>query len=289
LISITDGQIYLSPTLYELGVLPAVDVGKSVSRVGGQAQLPAYRGAVGDLKLAYSQFEELESFSRFGARLDEDTRKIIEHGGRIRACLKQPEFSPVPVDVQIAVLLTLGAALFDLVPIEKMKEAEQALRTAVGGLPSEVRDRLQSPEKLSPQDRESILKIARDSLVPFQLKPETKPESKPEDSKTTQPQPKGEPQVEDSKAGKTPPKIESKPGEAKETKTETKPADIKGAKIPPQEELQAKPSVGANPGPPPGPKAEQASSPKPPPETKLEPKPTDPMSVPAQAEPGKKP
>ncbi|HUW00323.1 MAG TPA: alternate F1F0 ATPase, F1 subunit alpha, partial [Gallionella sp.] len=71
LISITDGQIYLSPNLFELGILPAVDVGKSVSRVGGKAQRAAYRAVAGDLKLAYAQFEELESFARFGTRLDE--------------------------------------------------------------------------------------------------------------------------------------------------------------------------------------------------------------------------
>ena len=119
LISITDGQIYLSPALFELGVLPAVDVGKSVSRVGGKAQRAAYRAVAGDLKLAYAQFEELETFARFGARLDEDTRKIIEHGRRIRACLKQPEFSPVSVPAQIAILLALTATLFDPVPIEQ--------------------------------------------------------------------------------------------------------------------------------------------------------------------------
>ncbi len=76
LISITDGQIYLSPSLFELGVLPAVDVGKSVSRVGGKAQRAAYRAVAGDLKLAYAQFEELETFARFGTRLDEDTRAL---------------------------------------------------------------------------------------------------------------------------------------------------------------------------------------------------------------------
>jgi F-type H+-transporting ATPase subunit alpha len=80
LISITDGQLYLSPTLFELGTLPAVDVAKSVSRVGGKAQLAAYHAIAGSLKLAYSQFEELETFSRFGSRLDESTRNIIEHG-----------------------------------------------------------------------------------------------------------------------------------------------------------------------------------------------------------------
>ncbi len=71
LISITDGQIYLSPTLFELGILPAVDVGKSVSRVGGKAQRAAYRAVAGDLKLAYAQFTELESFAKFGTRLDD--------------------------------------------------------------------------------------------------------------------------------------------------------------------------------------------------------------------------
>ena len=107
LISITDGQIYLSPKLFELGILPAVDVGKSVSRVGGKAQRAAYRAVAGDLKLAYAQFEELETFARFGTRLDENTRKVIEHGQRIRACLKQPEFEPVSVPGQIAILLAL--------------------------------------------------------------------------------------------------------------------------------------------------------------------------------------
>ena len=113
LISITDGQLYLSPTLFELGTLPAVDVAKSVSRVGGKAQLAAYHAIAGNLKLAYSQFEELETFSRFGSRLDESTRKIINHGQRIRACLKQTEFAPVSVVEQISVLLALTEGLFD--------------------------------------------------------------------------------------------------------------------------------------------------------------------------------
>src|ERR1700684_18158 len=123
LISITDGQIYLSPSLFELGVLPAVDVGRSVSRVGGKAQRAAYRAVAGDLKLAYAQFEELETFARFGARLDEDTRKIIEHGQRIRACLKQDELDPLPVPAQITILLALTANLFDPVPLDQMTAA----------------------------------------------------------------------------------------------------------------------------------------------------------------------
>ncbi len=176
LISITDGQIYLSPTLFELGVLPAVDVGKSVSRVGGKAQRTSYRTAVGDLKLAYAQYEELEIFSRFGARMDEKTRKIIEHGRRIRACLKQPEFSPLSVPEQITVLLALTAELFDGVPLTKITEAEQALREAAAYIPAKVRERLDSSEKLSVEDRETIMQIARKSLARFQSRVE--PEGK---------------------------------------------------------------------------------------------------------------
>jgi len=175
LISITDGQIYLSPSLFELGVLPAVDVGKSVSRVGGKAQRAAYRAVAGDLKLAYAQFEELETFARFGARLDENTREIIEHGRRIRACLKQPEFAPVSVPAQIAILLALTAKLFDLVPLEQMTDAEHALNMAAANIPAEVCARFETADKLNDEDRKAIVEIARQALARFQPKPEAKP------------------------------------------------------------------------------------------------------------------
>lgn len=181
LISITDGQIYLSPSLFELGVLPAVDVGKSVSRVGGKAQWATYRAVAGDLKLAYAQFEELETFARFGARLDEDTRKIIAHGQRIRACLKQAEFSPVSVPAQITILLALTAGLFDAVPIEQMQNAEAAIQQAAVNIPTEVCLRFKTAEKLTDEDRKTIMDIAQKSLNPFQIQPEPKlePESRP--------------------------------------------------------------------------------------------------------------
>ncbi len=178
LISITDGQIYLSPSLFELGVLPAVDVGKSVSRVGGKAQRAAYRAVAGDLKLAYAQFEELETFARFGARLDEDTRKLIEHGRRIRACLKQPEFSPVSVPAQIAVLLALSLKLFDSVPIDQMTEAENAVQETAANIPAEVCARLDTAEQLSDENRATIIQIARNALARFQPKSESGPEAK---------------------------------------------------------------------------------------------------------------
>jgi len=177
LISITDGQIYLSPLLFELGVLPAVDVSNSVSRVGGKAQRTAYRAVAGDLKLAYAQFEELETFARFGARLDEDTRKIIEHGRRIRACLKQPEFAPVSVTAQIAILLALTAKLFDPVPIDQMADAEHAVREAASDIPNEVSARFESAEKLTDEDRATIIQIVRNALARFQPQPVSREKS----------------------------------------------------------------------------------------------------------------
>lgn len=180
LISITDGQIYLSPALFELGVLPAVDVGKSVSRVGGKAQRAAYRAVAGDLKLAYAQFEELETFARFGAHLDQDTRKIIEHGRRIRACLKQSEFTPVSVPAQIAVLLALTAGLFEAVPVERMTDAESAVREAAAELPTALCARFETAATLSAEDRKTIVELARQALARFQPAPDVEAGSRPE-------------------------------------------------------------------------------------------------------------
>ena len=177
LISITDGQIYLSPSLFELGVLPAVDVGKSVSRVGGKAQRAAYRVVTGDLKLAYAQFEELETFARFGALRDENTRKIIAHGRRIRACLKQAECAPVSVPAQIAVLLALSAGLFDRVALDQMSDAQCAVQGAAANIGAEVCARFESADKLSDEDRNTIIEIARQALTPFQSKAEAKGEA----------------------------------------------------------------------------------------------------------------
>lgn len=157
LISITDGQIYLSPGLFELGILPAVDVGKSVSRVGGKAQSTSYRSIAGDLKLAYAQFEELETFARFGARLDEANVKVIEHGLRIRACLKQNEASPLLQIAQMLVLMSLKAGLFDSIALEDMDTAQLSLINSTDHLPQELLSLLESGEKLTDLDNQRLL------------------------------------------------------------------------------------------------------------------------------------
>jgi F-type H+-transporting ATPase subunit alpha len=121
----------------------------------------------------------LETFAKFGTRLDESTRKIIDHGQRIRACLKQPESQPVSMIEQITVLLALTANLFDPLPLEKVEDAELALRKATADIPADVAGRLTSADKLSDGDRKAILEIATRALVPFQPTPKLKPDAEP--------------------------------------------------------------------------------------------------------------
>src|SRR5690606_32169356 len=131
LISITDGQIVLSPQQFRKGVLPAVDVGRSVSRVGGKAQLPCYRAVSGELRLSYAQFEELEVFSRFGTRLDEASVATLERGRRVREVFQQQQYQPLPVAEQVAVLLAASEGLLNPVPVEQVAEVERAIRGRV--------------------------------------------------------------------------------------------------------------------------------------------------------------
>lgn len=127
IISITDGQIYLSAEMFQKGILPAIDTGRSVSRVGGDAQLPAYRSLVGALKLFYAQFEELESFARFSTQLDAESEQRLKRGRAIRAVLQQPRCQPMSAPEQIAVFTAATEGLFDNIPEENMKSAQQAV------------------------------------------------------------------------------------------------------------------------------------------------------------------
>ena len=164
LISITDGQIYLSPDLFRKGMLPAVDVGRSVSRVGGKTQLPAYRRVAGDLRLSYSQFEELEAFSRFSSRLDEETLHTLERGRRVREVLKQPEGQPMSVPEQIAVLVAVTAGIFDEIPFGQIARAEAVVREAVLSQCPELCAQILAGEKLSDEDFQSLVETTRASV-----------------------------------------------------------------------------------------------------------------------------
>jgi F-type H+-transporting ATPase subunit alpha len=168
LISITDGQIYLSPVLFNKGILPAVDVGKSVSRVGGKTQLPAYRSVAGDLRLSYSQFEELESFSRFGTRLDESTKRVLERGWRVREILKQGQYKPLRASEQIASLLSVTGGALDHVPIDKIREVEGHLLQTVNEQLPELCGRIEEGKKLELADRDSIMNKIKPTITPFE-------------------------------------------------------------------------------------------------------------------------
>jgi len=167
LISITDGQIYLSPELFQKGQLPAIDIGKSVSRVGGRAQLSAYRAVAGDLRLSYAQFEELETFARFGTRLDEETRRSLNRGHRVREVLKQTEHDLLTVPEQIAVLLATTHGLLDKLPVERVSECEQAIRRMMSEEQKELREKIEAGETLTDRDVETLLSAARHRLSPF--------------------------------------------------------------------------------------------------------------------------
>jgi len=164
LISITDGQIYLTPNLFQQGVLPPVDVGTSVSRVGGKTQLPAYRSVAGDLKLSYSQFEELEVFSRFGTRLDEHTRQLLARGRAVREALKQPLYDPLPAAEQIAILLAATSGLFDDLPAEKVVKASAKLREMLRAEMPRIYGLVEGGELLGDADREELIGIARKAI-----------------------------------------------------------------------------------------------------------------------------
>jgi F-type H+-transporting ATPase subunit alpha len=167
LISITDGQIYLSPELFSKGMLPAIDVGKSVSRVGGKTQPKGLRAVAGDLRLSYSQFEELETFARFATRMDDATRTAIERGRRVRELLKQAEHHPLRVSEQVAVLQALNAGLFDTVALHQVATLEAQIRKQVLDRLPELCQQLDHNEPISQADTDLLLQLARECAAAF--------------------------------------------------------------------------------------------------------------------------
>jgi F-type H+-transporting ATPase subunit alpha len=124
-ISITDGQIFLETNLFNAGVRPAINVGISVSRVGGNAQIKSMKKVSGTLKLDQAQFRELEAFAKFGSDLDASTKLTIERGRRNLEILKQPQFSPVKVEDQVAIIYAATNGLLDTVPVNRVREFEK--------------------------------------------------------------------------------------------------------------------------------------------------------------------
>jgi F-type H+-transporting ATPase subunit alpha len=165
LISITDGQIVLDPELFDMGMKPAVDVGRSVSRVGGRTQLKSMRRVAGSLKLDYAQFAELELFTRFGASVEKETAAKIERGRRIREVLKQPRLDPVPVDHQIAILVAANEGVLDEIPTERVAEFEALLRERMRDLEPDVMRRLREGDETDDAGFAALAEAARQVLA----------------------------------------------------------------------------------------------------------------------------
>lgn len=157
LISITDGQVYLSPQLFQKGILPAIDVGRSVSRVGGKTQLPSYRAVVGELRLIYSQFEELEAFTRFGARLDDRAAQTLRRGLRIREVLNQGATETIGVAEQIVAFEVVSHGLLDTVPPQEVMGLERAITRSIRQELPSCCERLDVGHALDPEERQRIL------------------------------------------------------------------------------------------------------------------------------------
>ncbi len=130
-ISITDGQIFLESNLFNAGVRPAINVGISVSRVGGNAQIKGMKKVSGTLRLDLAQYRELEAFAKFGSDLDPATQRQLNRGARLVEVLKQGQYEPVPVEEQVAIIYVAGKGLLDQVPVNRIREVEAEFREAL--------------------------------------------------------------------------------------------------------------------------------------------------------------
>jgi F-type H+-transporting ATPase subunit alpha len=147
-ISITDGQIYLETDLFYQGVRPAISVGLSVSRVGSAAQLKAMKQVAGQLKGDLAQFRELAAFAQFGSDLDAKTQAQIDRGKRIVEIFKQPQYSPVPVEVQVAVMWVVQNSYMDDVPVERVRECQAKLTDFLTARRAELLARIGREKKI---------------------------------------------------------------------------------------------------------------------------------------------
>jgi F-type H+-transporting ATPase subunit alpha len=160
-ISITDGQIFLETNLFYQGIRPAISVGLSVSRVGGDAQTKAIKAVGGGLKLGLAQFRELAAFSQFSTDLDPETRHTIERGQRLTELLKQPQFNPYAIWEMYASLYGATNGAFDSVPVEKIKLAQEALLRELKSKQAKLIEALNTGDKPTDAQNEIVLKIAK--------------------------------------------------------------------------------------------------------------------------------
>ena len=166
-ISITDGQIYLETELFNSGIRPAVNPGISVSRVGGSAQIKAMKKVAGSLKLLYSQYIELKSFSQFGSDLDADTKARLEQGERIVEVLKQPQTKPVPVALQVVIIYAVTHNYLSDIAVENIAEFEQGLDDFISTQRPEIINAINDTHELSDETEKAIIRAITDYKAKF--------------------------------------------------------------------------------------------------------------------------
>ena len=168
-ISITDGQIFLETELFHAGIMPAVNPGISVSRVGGNAQIKAMKKVAGTLKLVYSQYRELQGFAQFGSDLDADTKSRLDQGARIVEVLKQGRGSPVPVEKQVALLYATVHGMLEQVGVENVRRYEQELYPWLDGsaAASAVLADIRATGQLSPENEQALAGALREYTDTF--------------------------------------------------------------------------------------------------------------------------
>ena len=164
-ISITDGQIFLETDLFNAGVRPAVNVGISVSRVGGAAQIPTMKQVAGRIKLELAQFRELAAFAQFGSDLDAKTQKQLELGKRIVELFKQSQYNPIAVEIQIAILWAMQNGHFNDVPVDKVKDFQAKLSEFFSSRKAELMDQIRAEKSLN-EELEGKLKAALEEFKP---------------------------------------------------------------------------------------------------------------------------
>jgi len=162
-ISITDGQIFLSGDLFNAGIRPAINVGISVSRVGSAAQIKAMKQVAGKLKLELAQFAELEAFSQFASDLDQATQNELARGARLREMLKQSQNAPIPVEEQVAIIYTGINGYLDDIPVTDVREFIGKMRTFMKSSTPQLLSTIKSEQKLSPESEETLKKAIADA------------------------------------------------------------------------------------------------------------------------------
>ena len=167
-ISITDGQIFLETELFNSGIMPAVNPGISVSRVGGDAQIKAMKKVSGSLKLLYSQYRELQSFAQFGSDLDADTKSRLAQGERIVAVLKQKNNAPVEVANQVCILYAVTKGYLANVAVEDIPEFEKRLFEALSASHSDVAESIRSTKVLQPEAEERLQQLLKTLAAGFE-------------------------------------------------------------------------------------------------------------------------